>query len=1412
MKMIRKLSRLLCAFAVCLLAFFLLPAAANAVWHEKDESVTNVAVWVYAQGDPLIILDKGYCVDTNRNGVVDAGETTVMLDVPNLRMFRIYGGDKSGTTSYDTWITVDSDNLTSVHSGNYSGTHTGNATIYVKGGEDFTLYGGNNDGTYIGNTDMIINGGSQIQIVGATKTYTGNVNVTLNEGEIFSIDLAGTSTSTVLNGDAKMTVNGGTVERLWMTRYGTTDGNITLQINDGTVKELNLSGYGGSVSGDIYVLATGGKVKALHQETPVKPLTYTKGITAVVLDSKGSTFKGVPKATLKNFLARKENDDWMMMGEVTIPAGAVLTIPEGTTLTIPADGELINYGLIRLAGDVVGEITNHGVITCVAHKYNTSGVCERCGSNAGMCALNNGSSHSFVYSKEGVTITQSCSRDCGHKAAAQLTVTTPQLVGTAFQKASMTVNNGWAGDKPVITHSYEKTDIPGSIEVRMTAGGSNVQTAIGIEYLPLPENPYAVKDATYYNGVYWYRSGDELTVLAPEGYKICCGSDAVLAGEPSFADEYKCKIEDYNEDDFSFQLMRESDGALTEPAEFAEVRWDSTAPKGNIRMANGTQWESALSPSMRLFYKGSQSLQIHGEDTGSGVTAIEYHIAQSQQTDVEALDYIPYDGSSISLSKGKHVVYVRISDGAGNVTYINSDGIVIYEDATTSMEKASRKFAAGKDLEIPVVLRGNTVAEVKVGDRTLLHNTDYTVTAEGILLDAALLDSLGAGEYTLQISVNPLAETYFDGMPYNQPPASLRITLEIEKMPMMEVACPSVNTLTYTGTRQYLITRNETIAGIYEYALGTDSTTAPTTGWSPIAPRAMDVGKYCIWFRAAPQDAENYLSVVATYVGDAQIKKASAPNIELPQPTNDITYGQPLQDVILSRNSNAYGTFKWFMPEQVLDAGSWSRQVYFTPSDAALRNYDWSTIPNTSWEEGNRRLSYQVTVTVLKADVDYTAPTANTLTYNAQPQELLTAGTCLQGALEYSLEENGTYTAAIPTATNAGEYTLWYRAAPNVHNENNYKASEPQSITVTISKAVPVLTDVAAEDVKNTTDLAAVIVSYRVRDWETGMLVLEDGQALSLGENTLRYTFIPGDTDNLLETSGEVTVSVLDTIAPTGTVSIAANTWDAFLNAITFGAYYPESQTLTVSAEDSFSGVDKVAYAESDKGLTLEEVKALTDWTQMSGPVTIPAEDAKTFVYYIRITDKAGNIAYLSSDGAEFDTTAPQITGVDNGVTYYTTQGVAVADKNLDAVTLNGEAVTGDLTLAGNKEATYIIVATDKAGNSTTVTVQMVPIAKLAENLEGKTTGNVKPEDKAMLNTLIDTVEKLLQEEDATEEEKAELAAIQANAESLLKAIKSKVPATGDSSQLLLWIVILAVSISAIVVVVVMMRKTKHRK
>ncbi len=124
-------------------------------------------------------------------------------------------------------------------------------------------------------------------------------------------------------------------------------------------------------------------------------------------------------------------------------------------------------------------------------------------------------------------------------------------------------------------------------------------------------------------------------------------------------------------------------------------------------------------------------------------------------------------------------------------------------------------------------------------------------------------------------------------------------------------------------------------------------------------------------------------------------------------------------------------------------------------------------------------------------------------------------------------------------------------------------------------------------------------------------------------------------------------------------------------------------------------------YYKSTEVLDQQAVKDLTSqWSEYNGAITEKAVDSSKFIYYVKTTDSAGNVSYLASNGATFDTTKPAVTGIADGAVYYVDQVVAVTDTNLDTITLNGNSFASGNKLTGNTDATYAVSATDKAGNN----------------------------------------------------------------------------------------------------------------
>ena len=174
---------------------------------------------------------------------------------------------------------------------------------------------------------------------------------------------------------------------------------------------------------------------------------------------------------------------------------------------------------------------------------------------------------------------------------------------------------------------------------------------------------------------------------------------------------------------------------------------------------------------------------------------------------------------------------------------------------------------------------------------------------------------------------------------------------------------------------------------------------------------------------------------------------------------------------------------------------------------------------------------------------------------------------------------------------------------------------------------------------------------------------------------------------------------------PTGEIKINENSWKAFLNNITFGLFFKDTQTVTITAADNSGETVTVEYLLSDKELTKAELDGMA-FTAYTAPFGIDPDNE--YIIYVRLTDKAGNTDYICSNGIVLDGTSPVITGIENGKTYCEAQTVTVDEKYVDTVTVNGAEVTLDENgsfVLSPADGEQRIVVTDKAGNTAEMTV-----------------------------------------------------------------------------------------------------------
>ncbi len=331
-----------------------------------------------------------------------------------------------------------------------------------------------------------------------------------------------------------------------------------------------------------------------------------------------------------------------------------------------------------------------------------------------------------------------------------------------------------------------------------------------------------------------------------------------------------------------------------------------------------------------------------------------------------------------------------------------------------------------------------------------------------------------------------------------------------------------------------------------------------------------------------------------------------------------------------------------------------------------------------------------------------TAPTAkSSLVYNGTAQNLINAGSVNGGYLVYKLGANGSYSANIPQATNAGEYDVYYK----VYSDGNYSGivgSESNKVRVTIAKGQSVVT--SAPTAKTTLtfngSLQTLINAGETNGGELVYKLGESGtyssvlpQALNAGEYEVYYKVLGNDNLNGIEESSQnkVVITIAKAVRPQ------------------MPALSKQSLTDTTVTLNQITGIED---GEIEYGYCLTENG---EFVYGNSNVITSLDDNQTYYFRYRVLNSANYEVYVSSAISaktnSSDVTAPQITGVNEQDRYCTAQTLTIIEDNLlfvkvDGIDVTANLVDGKITLGVKNEAQVVLVS-DIAGNTATVTVKI---------------------------------------------------------------------------------------------------------
>lgn len=511
------------------------------------------------------------------------------------------------------------------------------------------------------------------------------------------------------------------------------------------------------------------------------------------------------------------------------------------------------------------------------------------------------------------------------------------------------------------------------------------------------------------------------------------------------------------------------------PAVTVKLDENTTLTKGTDFYVDATMQANA----------GSYMLTVNGNGNYSGkIENVEWKIEPMKIDSVMVFSDISktYDGTATVTKTAeewaKVLTFKTLS--ASDVVDVPSEAYTISD--AYFVEKSGEETIHSPDagakygISFKITLKSNNYVLQTYGEDT--PSTSKVITQSGgatFTIKQATVTS--PGEIT-QLVFNDLAKTY---------------TIDLAKLlPKLSEGC-AYGSIQYQG-HNYNFTDNAYLDGNDAVSVSKEGVLTLSTVAASTAKIGDQIGTITV-----PVVTTNYQKfefTIKVYISERIPPNASGVTVS----ASDITYGQTLNESKLTATGTmkhpgtgeeVKGTFAWANPEA-------------KPGAAGDYTASWTFTPAAGYEE-YAPATGTVTIKVNKATPTFNAPTAQeNLTYTGQEQALIIAGSVTSGGtMQYSLTENGTYSQDIPTGTDAGAYTVWYR----VIGDANHNDTAPASVPVRIGKKPLTITGVTAvsKPYDGTTDADITSVTFDnvtlTRDTDYTVTASFDDAGVGSGKN-----------------------------------------------------------------------------------------------------------------------------------------------------------------------------------------------------------------------------------------------------------------------------------------------------------------------
>lgn len=537
---------------------------------------------------------------------------------------------------------------------------------------------------------------------------------------------------------------------------------------------------------------------------------------------------------------------------------------------------------------------------------------------------------------------------------------------------------------------------------------------------------------------------------------------------------------------------------------------------------------------MSMTYGGAGTLLVNvKKETGTGAVSFQwYKVEDGKATAVgSATTKNQFDLSALNLSAGQHTFrFLATCDGYKKMS----------QDIAVTVQKADIRsgLITPPTAQETLTYTGQEQALITAGSVTSGGIMQYSLTENGTY-SQDIPAGTDAGTYTVWYRV------IGDANHNDTAPASVEVSIGKKPLTISGVTAVSKP---YDGTTDAGIT-SVTFDGM-NLNRGTDYTVAASFDDAGVGNGKNVTATVTLMGQAA----KNYSLEQSSFTTTGSIIKAAAPDFVKETALTIVnghekTYTVTLPALPKLETPKEYGAPTYELGEIKLNDGYYTSGAKVENGELTLpiQKNDVKTtgsvgtvtvvIKSTNYEDITLTVNVNATNKLVPT---VTAPTANALTYNGAEQALVTAGKTTGGTMLYRLGDSE-WSEQIPTAKNAGEYTVWYKVQGNAE----YADVAEQNVTVTVAKKSVTVT---ALDKSAYTGSTAPDLSSPEADKDYKVEGLVGADTLS-GTVTLDYAQTPD-----MSKTGKTAINI------TGTLSN-----DNY--AITY-----VSGTLTVSKQSSSDG------------------------------------------------------------------------------------------------------------------------------------------------------------------------------------------------------------------------------------------------